>query len=175
MLEKPRFNLDALVESGAIASFEVTDLNADGNVSPPTPQGRNSERLTITFPNGQRLVLSTWCSGALENTGFFVAEAGQTREQAEERVINLELNVDFGKAKGKSVKMSFDKFKQSFLRIAKTEKILYLAPGSDFLYSIWEGCNEIGKHKQSWTLIEIIELVREHCTLEASRKRHSGE
>lgn len=168
--EKSRFNLDALIESGAISSFQVEDLNDEGNVCPPTPMGRNSERLTLTFPNGQRLVLSTWCSGALENTGFFVSEAGQTAKQAEERVINPELNVDFGKAKGKSVKMPFDKFKNAFLRIAKTDKILYLAPGGDFLYSLWEG-----KHQQAWTLLEIIEMVRQHCTLEASRKRHAGE
>jgi hypothetical protein len=170
MSEKPRFNFDALVESGAISSFQVEDLNDGGRIGPPTPQGRNSEQLTITFPNGQRLVLSTWCSGALENTGFFVSEAGQTREQAGERILNPELNVDFGKAKGKPIKMLFDKFKNNFLRIAKQQKITYLAPGNDFLYSLWEG-----KHKQAWTLLEIIEMVREHCTLEASRKRHAGE
>jgi hypothetical protein len=168
--EKPRFNFDALLESGVISSFQVEDLDANGNVGPPTPQGCNREQLTITFPNGQRLVLSTWCSGVLENTGFFIGEAGQTREQAQERVINPELNVDFGKAKGKPVKMSFDKFKSNFLRIAKQQKITYLAPGGDFLYSLWEG-----KHQQAWTLLEIIEMVREHCTLEASRKRHAGE
>lgn len=170
MSSEKKFNLDALIESGAISSFRVEDLNADGIPGTPTPQGCNREQLTITFPNGQRLVLSTWCSGALENTGFFVSEAGQTAAQAEERVINPELNVDFGKAKGKPVKMTFDKFKSNFLRIAKQQKILYLAPGGDFLYSMWEG-----KHQQAWTLLEIIEMVREHCTLEASRKRHAGE
>jgi hypothetical protein len=167
-----RFNFDALIESGAIASFQVEDLNADGIPGPATPQGRNRERLTLTFPNGQRLVLSTWCSGTAENTGFFVSEAGQTRKEAEERVIDPELNVDFGKAKGKPVKMSFAKFKSNFLRIAKQQKILYLAPNNDWLCSLWENKDS---HGQGWTLLEIIELVREHCTLEASRKRHGIE
>jgi hypothetical protein len=61
--------LDQLKASGTILNWQL--VNVDDTGSPNrTSKFRNSERLIITFPNGETLTLGTFCSGSLENSGF---------------------------------------------------------------------------------------------------------
>lgn len=70
MKNKLEVKLCKLVESGAITSFLIQDLNEDGFVG--HSQSRNTQRLIVTFPNGERLILGTYCSGCLEDSGFCI-------------------------------------------------------------------------------------------------------
>ena len=63
--------LSELVASGAITSFLLQELDETGEVG-YSPKGRNTERLILDFPNGERLVLGTFCSGVMENTHFCI-------------------------------------------------------------------------------------------------------
>lgn len=70
-MNNKRFSkLDELVEKGTLSSYSVMNLDDSGN--PGKSHDRNSEQLTLYFPDGEKLVLSTWCSGCLEDSGFSV-------------------------------------------------------------------------------------------------------
>jgi hypothetical protein len=62
--------LESLKVRGVIADYQHIELDEYGN--PGRSDLRNSERLIITFPGGEKLTLTTWCSGCAENTGFSV-------------------------------------------------------------------------------------------------------
>lgn len=61
--------LQSLVDSGTVKSFKLENVDEEGNVGQES-KCRNTERLTITFPSGEELVIGTFCSGCLENTVF---------------------------------------------------------------------------------------------------------
>lgn len=66
-----RLKLDELVNSGQLTGYEFHTVNAEGEVDKKSNDGRNVERLILRFPNGDNLVLETFCSGSSQNT-FFV-------------------------------------------------------------------------------------------------------
>ena len=58
--------LDKLVASNTIKSYNYeTDEPFDNH---------NQQQLTIVFNDGHKLVLDSFCSGCLENSGFFIDE-----------------------------------------------------------------------------------------------------
>lgn len=64
--------LEKLIKNGAIKSYKLEALDEDGN--PGVSKFRNTERLTLEFLNGDKLVVGTFCSGCLENTVFLLGE-----------------------------------------------------------------------------------------------------
>lgn len=60
--------LRELVNNGTLAGYSLINLDENGNAG--RSKFRNTESLTLTFPNGGTLNLGTFCSGCLENTGF---------------------------------------------------------------------------------------------------------
>jgi hypothetical protein len=56
--------------------------------------------------------------------------------------------------------MNFNKFVNEVIKRAKAQKIGYLVPNNDTLFSLWQ---------QKLTTEQVITL---HCTKEAQRKRH---
>jgi len=59
--------LDDLVNNGTIKSYTIDNVDENGNVGSKS-QFRNTEQLTIDFPNGEKLIIGTLCSGCSENT-----------------------------------------------------------------------------------------------------------
>lgn len=66
---QPNKKLEELKNSGAISSWKIENIDSEGNVGIESDD-RNSERLTITFPDGQVLEVNTLCSGYSENVVF---------------------------------------------------------------------------------------------------------
>jgi hypothetical protein len=67
--------LDDLVSNGDISSYELDLLDIDGVPIPERKEGfRNTERLTIIFPSGRKVVVNTACSGCLENTYLEISD-----------------------------------------------------------------------------------------------------
>lgn len=64
--------LSQLVQNGTIISFLFQELDDEGNVG--HSKFRNSERLVLTFPNGEKLALETFCSGCAEDTSFCLSD-----------------------------------------------------------------------------------------------------
>lgn len=60
--------LDELVNNGTLKDYTYEYLDEAGNVVKKEKGMRNSQRLILTFPNDEFIVLNTICSGALENT-----------------------------------------------------------------------------------------------------------
>lgn len=69
---KPRqVNLDDLVASGTISSFDIKTLDCNECEVESGKEGnssRETQQLTIHFPSGEFLVIKTFCSGCSENT-----------------------------------------------------------------------------------------------------------
>lgn len=62
--------LDYLVKKGDIVFYTYENLDEEGN---PGESGfRNTERLILLFPSGNKLILDTCCSGMNENTVFMM-------------------------------------------------------------------------------------------------------
>ena len=59
--------LDQMVKKGTIASYKLVEVSENGEEG-VTGKFRNTERLTIDFINGEKLVIDTCCSGCSENT-----------------------------------------------------------------------------------------------------------
>lgn len=59
--------LDELVSGGCIVSYKLDFISEDGVVGEESGC-RNTEQLTLNFPNGKMLKIGTFCSGCLENT-----------------------------------------------------------------------------------------------------------
>lgn len=62
--------LDKLVKNGSIKSYNFKNISCDGEPN-TTSEFRNTERLEITFLNGESLTIDTGCSGCLENASMF--------------------------------------------------------------------------------------------------------
>lgn len=62
-------DLHELVMNGTLSDYKIVSVNADG-VEGVLGAFRNSDRLTLTFPNGEVLVIDTFCSGSAENTSI---------------------------------------------------------------------------------------------------------
>ena len=60
--------LDELVGSKTISAWKIENINENGEVG--ISQYRNTQRLTLTFCNGEVLVIDTICSGRSGNTEF---------------------------------------------------------------------------------------------------------
>jgi hypothetical protein len=58
--------LAKLIAKGILKSYKIENLDDEGNVGKSA--GRNTERVTLEFPSGEKLVIGTFCSGCLENT-----------------------------------------------------------------------------------------------------------
>lgn len=61
--------LEQLKLLGLIVDYKITDLDDEGNPG-ESPHGRNTQRLELLFPNGDSLVVDTFCSGCNENTSL---------------------------------------------------------------------------------------------------------
>jgi len=59
-------SLDFLVEKGDIVFYTYENLDEEGN--PGEGEFRNTERLTLLFSSGNKLILDTCCSGMNQNT-----------------------------------------------------------------------------------------------------------
>jgi len=64
--------LDKLVSKGDILYYEYQNLDEEGN--PGESRFRNTERLTLLFPSGNKITFDTFCSGANENTSLIIGE-----------------------------------------------------------------------------------------------------
>jgi hypothetical protein len=65
--------LRELVNYGILKDFDLVDVSDDGVVGEKS-KFRNSQRLTLVFKEGARLVIQTFCSGSAEDTMFIVPE-----------------------------------------------------------------------------------------------------
>ena len=69
--------LNGLVQCGLLKSFKLETFDSDGKII--TGQNgngsRESDRLTLTFPNGEELVINTFCSGSAENVSIYIDNA----------------------------------------------------------------------------------------------------
>ena len=72
---QPNKILDQLVLDNSISSYRLENIDENGKIG--KSKCRNTERLTLNFPNGNKLVLDTFCSGCLEDTCFFISN-GET-------------------------------------------------------------------------------------------------
>ncbi len=57
-----------LIDFFCIKDFKLVNIDEMGNEG--TSMSNNTQKLILTFPNNTKLVINTWCSGCLENTGF---------------------------------------------------------------------------------------------------------
>jgi hypothetical protein len=64
--------LDNLVSDGTLQSYSLKIFNADGGEVEKTEGFRNTEKLTLTFSNGQTLTIESFCNGSSEDTCLFV-------------------------------------------------------------------------------------------------------
>lgn len=60
--------LDRLKTENMIVSYKIENIDDGGDVG--KSNFRNSERMTLEFPNGSSLVINTFCSGSAEDTVF---------------------------------------------------------------------------------------------------------
>ena len=58
--------LDVLVEKNLISKYAIKTIEES-----PDSGMRESEELSLTFPDGTVLVVNSFCSGSLENTTLF--------------------------------------------------------------------------------------------------------
>lgn len=66
-------NLDKLVENGCISSYSYVTKDINGDIV-TEPEGiRNTEALTLYFPNGKKVSFETMCSGSSEDTALFIS------------------------------------------------------------------------------------------------------
>ena len=63
--------IDNLVKIGILKSFSIENLDINGNIG--VSDYRNTERLTLIFPNDEKLILDTFCSGCSENTAIIIS------------------------------------------------------------------------------------------------------
>ena len=61
--------LQQLVDSGHLKSFEIDPVDENGNIGKHS-DNRNTEQMTLEFPDGEELVIGTFCSGCSEDTEF---------------------------------------------------------------------------------------------------------
>ena len=61
--------LETLVKKGTLKSYSYNNVDSNG-VEGEESVSRNTEKLTLVFPDGEVLTLDTFCSGCLNDTGF---------------------------------------------------------------------------------------------------------
>lgn len=61
--------LDNLVRTGAITRYSYNHVDCEGNTGLRSDH-RNTEQLILHFPNGETLVIDTFCSGVREDTSL---------------------------------------------------------------------------------------------------------
>ena len=59
-----------MLSGPCVCALESVDHVSDEGVVGKKSNCRNTERLTLDFPNDEKLVLGTFCSGCLEDTCF---------------------------------------------------------------------------------------------------------
>lgn len=59
--------LEYLIGKGLITSYEYCNVSEEGEKN-KISEMRNSEYLKIIFPDGEELLIETFCSGCMENT-----------------------------------------------------------------------------------------------------------
>lgn len=64
--------LDKLVAMNCIKSWKIENVDENGNVG-AVSKFRNTQRLTLVFPNDKILVIDSFCSGCAENTTLFIS------------------------------------------------------------------------------------------------------
>lgn len=62
--------LNYLEEKGVIKNYHYLHLDENGDLG--HSEMRNTERLVLTFNNGDVLTIDTVCTGVLENTEMFI-------------------------------------------------------------------------------------------------------
>jgi hypothetical protein len=62
--------LEGMVQSGELQSFELKTIE-----DYPGENSREHDQLTLVFPSGHKLVIDTFCSGALENCSIVIDNA----------------------------------------------------------------------------------------------------
>lgn len=68
-MNKLELELNELVNNDTLESYKIERVSVDGEVGVES-HFRNTERLTLVFPNGKQLVVNTFCSGCAENSCF---------------------------------------------------------------------------------------------------------
>ncbi len=63
--------LDKLVEQKVLLNYKLVDLNEDGNEGKRSAN-RNTQKLTLQFPNNVNLDIETFCLGCSEDTCFVI-------------------------------------------------------------------------------------------------------
>jgi hypothetical protein len=61
--------LKAAVQRGSLQSWRIVDVDEEG-VEGHQGCFRNTQKIYLTFPNGEDLSIGTFCSGCAENTSF---------------------------------------------------------------------------------------------------------
>ena len=61
--------LDKLVQMGILSHYTYDIVDENGNVGEHS-EFRNTERLCLIFPSGQKLIIDTFCSGSAEDTSL---------------------------------------------------------------------------------------------------------
>ena len=86
---KITWTLQELVRNGSIIKFDLQTINEDGIPVTDKKGNRNTERLTLYFPNGSILEIDTFCSGSAENTclWFTLSKEGSLSESFNKRNI----------------------------------------------------------------------------------------
>ena len=71
-------SLDRLVENGTIDSYSIENYDSFGKAGNLDSRGSNTQRLTLIFPNREKLVIDTYCSGSLQNTVLIISSEPET-------------------------------------------------------------------------------------------------
>jgi hypothetical protein len=64
--------LDSLLFSGMIAAYKFVNCNEEGNVVDRPKGFRNTQKLILTFPNSDQLVIDSFCSGSSEDSVLLI-------------------------------------------------------------------------------------------------------
>jgi hypothetical protein len=70
--QKETDKLENFISLGLIKSYKLTNISCDG-IPDEESDSRNTEQLSLEFPNNQSLIIDTFCSGCLENTTISIS------------------------------------------------------------------------------------------------------
>ncbi len=68
-------SLERLIANNTISSYTYVNLTEDDLITEKQIGFRNRERLTLKFPNGEQLIIGTFCSGVAEDTVLLFDES----------------------------------------------------------------------------------------------------
>jgi hypothetical protein len=69
--------LNQLLLCGAITSYQLRTLDADGNEISTGHPDRVTDELTLTFPDGKTVVIDTLCDNCEENIALLIGRIMQ--------------------------------------------------------------------------------------------------